>query len=174
VNEQLRIYSPLPPDECARRISAAIDPERSSFFSRVGSRPIVGRVDSSSIRLRKRINYGNSFQTFLTATVRAHDAGTVIQGEFAMHPLTRIFMPVWFGGVLFVGGASYMISVFSKVTHPSPHQEASWPLLLISAGMLVCGYLVLQFGRYLARYEAAFITEFLRSTLDSTGKSRNA
>jgi len=177
VNERLEIHSPLPPDECAKRISAAIDSERSalfSFSSLFGSRPVVGRVDSSSFRLRKRIAYRNSFQTFLTATMRSEGAGTVIQGEFAMHAFTRVFMPIWFGGVLLIGGTGFVISLVAMFTHSSEQHQGSWPFLLIPPGMLLFGFLLIRFGRYIARDEARFLTEFLRHTLDANDQSRNA
>jgi hypothetical protein len=170
MNEQLQLYSPLPPDECARRISAAMDCERSTLFSfaaLTGSHPISGRVEGSSIRLRKRIAYNNSFQTFLNATMRPEGAGTVIEGAFAMHPFTRFFMPIWFGGVILIGGFGFIISLLAAFTHSSDEQRSHLPFLLGPPGMLFFGYLLVRFGRYLARDEAAFITDFLKQTLDA-------
>src|ERR1043166_3302047 len=176
MNEGLEIYSPLPPDECAKRISLAVDPERWALFSFAslrGSRPVAGRVDNSSMRLHKRISYNNSFQTFLTATMRPHGAGTVIQGDFAMHPITRRFMPIWFGGVILIGGTGFIISLVAMLRHSSAEQESFLPFLLGPPGMLVFGYVLICFGRYLARDEAKFITDFVRHTIDANENTGN-
>jgi hypothetical protein len=174
VKESLQIYSPLQPDECARRLLAAIDSERSalfSFSSLFGSRPVIGRVNSSSIRLRKRIGYRNSFQTFLTAAMRPHGTGTIIQGKFSMHTFTRVFMPIWFGGVALFGVAGLLLSIFTRSSAQSPN---TWLFLLIAPGMLLFGFVLARFGRYLARDEARFLADFLRHTLDANEEAKLA
>ena len=64
-SEQVKLFSPLTPAECVSKLEAAIDYEGFmllSFASIFGSKPVIGRVTESSIRLRKRIYYRNSFQ----------------------------------------------------------------------------------------------------------------
>jgi len=100
--------------------------------------------------------------------------GTVIRGEFAMHAFTRVFMPIWFGGVMLIGGSGFVISLFAMLTRPSGQHQRPWPVLLIPPGMLLFGFLLIRFGRYLARDEARFLTDFLRHTLDVDDNSRNA
>jgi hypothetical protein len=170
-SERLEIISPFPPEECARRILAEIDVERATAFlvkRMAGARPVVGRVNGSSILLRKRVSYNNSFQTFLTATLQPHGTGTVIQGELALHPFTRVFMPVWFGGVVLFGGAALFVRLLGLLTHhPSPAENNAWLVMVIPLGMLLFGYLLVRFGRYLARDEACFLTDFLDRILEA-------
>src|SRR4051812_21410120 len=115
-SNRIELIAPLPPAECASRLKAVIDTERSALFSFAGlfgSRPVVGRVTESSLRLRKRIGYRNSFQSFLTATMRPEAGGTLISGDVAMHPFVRVFMFVWFGGVVLIGGTMFLATVGS-------------------------------------------------------------
>jgi hypothetical protein len=172
VKERLELYSHFPPEECVRRLSAAIDVERSLFrtwASLTGKRPVAGWVKDSSFRLRKRITYNNGFQTYLTGTLQPRDAGTLIGGEFGLNALTRLFIPLWFGFLFFFMGVSYpivLISLFKP--HPAmEHTQDTWPFLVVPPGMLLFGYLLIRFGRYLARDEAGFLSDFLRQTLEA-------
>jgi hypothetical protein len=159
----LDLYSPLAPSACASRIRAEIDVEKFVSLSALfGSKPVVGRVTDSTLRLRKRIWYRNSFQTYLTATMRPEGSGTRICGEFAMHGFARAFMAVWFGLVLLIGGGSFIFALISGLRDTSQLQSAL-SVFLFGAPMLVFGTLLVWFGRYLARDEARFMTEFLRN-----------
>jgi hypothetical protein len=132
---------------------------------------VVGQVTASTLRLRKRIRYNNSFQTRLTATMEPAGRGTLIRGKFALHPFTRVFLPIWFGGVLFFCA----IAIVALVSHPggSPQGNGNgWMFLLIPLGMLVFGLALVRFGRFLARDEQRFLTEFLRQTLDAREAER--
>jgi hypothetical protein len=160
VNALLRIYSPYTPQECAKRLSVTIASKRGS-----PSASVVGRVDESSMRLSKRISYNNSFQTFLTATMHPEGSGTVIEGKFTMSAYTRIFMSVWFGGIVLFGGIHFFISVQH---HTLP------PILTGPPGMLLFAFLLFRLCRYLARNDVAVITDFLRQTLDSNDNSPDA
>ncbi len=172
MKERLELYSPFSPEECVRRLSAAIDFERSLFrtwASLTGKRPVAGWVKDSSFRLRKRITYNNGFQTSLTGTLQSRDDGTLIGGEFGLNTFTRLFLQLWFGFLFVFMGVAYPIAIFSLFTHHSAMAQPSdsWIALAIPLGMLLFGYLLLRFGRYLARDEAGFLTEFLRQTLDA-------
>jgi hypothetical protein len=55
------LHTSLAPAECRRRVREAIDSEGWQGLSLTvftGSKPVIGRVDGSSLRLRKRIWYG--------------------------------------------------------------------------------------------------------------------
>ena len=159
--EPVELYSPLSPEECTTRLNAAMDRPlwRSVSFSQIfGSRPVIGSVDDETVTLRKRIRYRNSFQTFLSAKMEPHGAGTIIRGELAMHPWVRAFIPFWLGGVVLFCVAGVIFTLFS---------ESFLPLLMIP---LMCGAMFLfgvagvYFGRYVARDEAGFLMDFLRQT----------
>ena len=136
-----------------------------------GSKPVIGRVTESSLRLRKRIAYRNSFQRFLTATMRPESGGTVITGKVAMHPFVRVFMTVWFGGVILIGGALFVSSIGSVLSSSGSQAHNAWLGLIILPAMIVFGYALVRLGGYLARDETGFLTDFLIRTLDAREQS---
>ena len=154
-----------------------MDAEPSAFFSLAssfGSKPVVGRITETSLRLRKRIGYRNSFQSFLAATLRPEAGGTVISGEVGMHEFVKVFMFIWFGGVILIGGTMFVATV-GKILFGSGNQhENVWMGVVIPPVMLIFGFGLVRFGRYLARDEARFLTDFLVQTLNAHPQDRAA
>jgi hypothetical protein len=163
---RVELRSPLSPSECVVRLSGAIDSERMAYVSLAGlfgSKPVAGYVTESSLRLRRRIYYRNSFQTFLTATLRPDGSGTSISGELGIHPAARWFMMIWFGFVGVVGGVMVVASLFGTLrTDGSP-----WVGAAVLPGMLGFGIAIVQLGRWLARKEGTFLIDFLVQTLEA-------
>ena len=72
--EEFRWYTRLTPAECEARLSKAMDPEwtwRSPMRGLTGTGTVIGRVADGKLRARRRIQYRNSFQPVLTATMAA-------------------------------------------------------------------------------------------------------
>jgi hypothetical protein len=171
--ERMDLYSPFPPAECIRRLSEAMDVQKSAFFSlagRNGSRPVTGVVRGLSVRLRKRIPYRSSFQTFLTATFEPDDRGAHIDCKFAMHPFTRWFMRAWMTMSLIIGSMVFVVSVGALVFASSPPRGGAWMGLVIPVALPIFGYCLFKFGSQLARDEARCLTDFLRETLSAGEK----
>jgi hypothetical protein len=169
-SNRIQLFSPLPPTECAARLAAAIDTESSVPFSLnglFGSKPVVGRVTATSLRLRKRIRYQNSFQNHLAARLRAEAGGTVISGGVAMHPFVRAFMFIWFGGVILIGGTMFVGAVWTMLSSADGQRQHVWMGVVIPPFMLAFGLGLVRFGRYLARDETRFLTDFLIQTLNA-------
>jgi hypothetical protein len=152
------LVSPLAPEECSLRIAAGINrPFMGMVF---GPKPVTGYVKRSKLWLRKRIWYGNSFQTYLYATIEANPAGgSVLSGEFRVHPLMQMAMNLWFAGV-FVLCAILLIQEGKGMF---AGRVGSTVL-----GMPIFGWVLFRSGRYLARNEACFLTGFLLCTIDAT------
>jgi hypothetical protein len=131
-----------------------------------GSRPVVGRVAGRSVRLRKRIGYRNSFQTFLTGTLEPRGEGTAFRARAGMHPFVAAFMAVWFAAILLIGGPVFVAAVRGVAA------EANGLVgLLAPPLMLVCGLLLVWFGRYLARGEEQFLVSFVAEVLGARGEA---
>jgi hypothetical protein len=176
-DSEMRLFSPFSPVECVSRLEAVIDTERSALFSLgglFGSRPVVGRVNGSSLRLHKRIGYRNSFQIFLTATMQAEAGGTLISGGFAMHPFVRVFMLIWFGSVILIGGSIFVAIVRGVLSGTGSNRHNMWVGLVVPPAMLVFGVVLLRVGRFLARNESRFLTDFLIETLNARNQNRAA
>ena len=74
-----------------------------------------------------------------------------------MNPAVRIFMFIWFGGVVLIGGSLLVAS---------GRQDHNVLGAVIPVGMLGFGFALVRFGRFMARNEARFITEFVIKTLN--------
>jgi hypothetical protein len=170
--ERTDLYSPFDPVECARRISDAAD-VRTAVFSltgRGGSRPVTGIVNGLSIRLRKRIQYTNSFQTLLTATLEPSGNGTRISCAFAMHRFTRWFMRIWMIGAASLGSIIFIVSAGILMSGSSAARGDAWLGLVVPLVLPVFGYALFKTGAYLARDEARFLADFLKQTLNAKEK----
>lgn len=93
----------------------------------------------------------------------ASDDGTLIEGEFRMHPFVRVFMIVWFS-LLAVPSVIMLISVFAGQADVQDGPLA----LVLPAGMVAFGVALVKFGRWLGRSEETAIVAFLKSTLETT------
>ena len=102
--------------------------------------------------------------------MRPEGTGTVISGEFAVHPFVRVFMRIWFGGVILIGGTVF-VSAVGAILFGAASQGDAWVGVLVPPGMAVFGFFLIRAGRYLARNEARFITDFLINALDATDRN---
>jgi hypothetical protein len=166
-SNHIRLFTPFPPEECIKRLNAAIDTSHSALISWAlfyGSKPVVGYAKETSFWLMQRKRYGNSFKPLLTASMRPEDGGTLISGTFAMHPLVRAFLFLWFGGALIMGGILFVFVVSGTLTQLEPHQN-TWLAVVVPPLVLAGGFGLIGFGRYLARNESKFLKDFLIQTL---------
>src|SRR5438034_1151738 len=88
----------IPIDECKTRLASAVDAERLAFAASgyAGSKPMLGKFRDATFRLQKRRCYRNSFAPFFFGRFVVSAGGTVIEGDFRMHPFVRVFMIFWF------------------------------------------------------------------------------
>ena len=165
-SNRLELLSPLSPTECAARISSTASSGSSWFGSRRDpstSEPIIGRVTGSSLWLRRRIAYNNSFQIFFRGELRAEGGGTRIIGTFAMSGFVQVFMSVWLVGVVLLGGIIFVATLASFAPGSSVHVHGDnlYMGLIIPPVMFCGGVGMLLLGRFLARNEPRIITESL-------------
>jgi hypothetical protein len=129
-----------------------------------GSRPILGTIGQDTFKLQKRQFYRNSFAPQFYGHLRPWEHGTILEGEFKMHPSVRVFMLVWFSFLaLFI-----IIALVSLTVSPKGVHDSSGGLLVIPIGLEVFGVALVIFGQRLARGEQGEIEAFLRSTLEAT------
>ena len=80
----LLLYSDLSPDECARRLSQAIDTPSFTFFSLSnyrGSKPFLGRINGHQFLLFGRV-YSKNIPLVLSGSLLRRERGTRIEGTF--------------------------------------------------------------------------------------------
>lgn len=166
----MELFVALSLNECVGRLDAVVDrgglvlPSWEVVF---GSKCLIGQLSDTKLQLRKRIGYRNSSQSILNGTIRAQDGGTMISGEFGLHPEVRIFPFVW---------CILLLSALAGFVILDPRKEGSDGALVMAPLLLmVLGMAVVWFGKYLARDEARFITETLQQALErrEEGKQPN-
>ena len=165
----VNLVSPYPQTECVSRLQAAINMERVMLnpFAESGTKPVIGRISSPFIYLRKRIGYRNSLQTLLTAKMSPRAWGTAIAGETSTDPIVGAWMiAVTFVWVL-MGGAMVIDVVGSALSAKGTQIQNGWIAVAALIFMPGLSYAFLRFGQYLARDEARFLKDFLQRTLDA-------
>ena len=91
-----------------------------------------------------------------------------------MHAFVRVFMCIWFGGVILIGGTGFVVTVGTIFFGSSSQHQNSWMGVVIPPVMLVFGFGLVRFGHYLARDETRFLTDFLLQTLNAHAQDRAA
>ena len=165
---RIHLLSPYAPEECATRLQSVMDSDRFAPLSPAawcGTRPVVGRATLSSLRLRKRIGYRNSFQSILSARMRRVPEGTSITCKAGVDGVVQAFTAFLFACVIILGGTMSLVTAASFAA--GNRVDTGWMALVIPPGMLLFGYALVRFGRRLSRDETTFLTEFLIDVLDA-------
>ena len=167
-SKRIKLRTALTPADCVSRLAEVIDTDGSLFASRMdlaGSKPLMGRLDESSLFVRKRIGYRNSFQSLLKATIRPDAAGPVISGKIMIHPFIQMFMFAWFliSGTMLIMRAAPVLGLGNS-------GQNTGMAMIIPLFMLVFGIGLILFGRHVARDEAPFLIDVLIRTLDARGQ----
>jgi hypothetical protein len=114
----------------------------------------------------KRIrNYRNSFAPVLSGKLIEQTNGTRIEGSFGPHRVVRGMSRVWFAVVIVIGGQIVfrgLQDVFegTQSLHSNPYVAIFFALLL-----LLCGLLIVSFGKWLGADEQVEIAALLEKVL---------
>jgi len=157
----VELVSKLDRAEVVRRLQGAVDSE----WTFGGGKGVVGKVDEHGFRLRLRIGYRNSFQTFMFGAAQADGRGTRIVARTGMHPFAAVFMTLW----LSVIALASAIGV-AGLAQAEPGETAPWFVILVPVGMLAFGIALVGIGRWIARNERARLVEFLERTVEAKAR----
>lgn len=161
----MKFRTSLTIDECRSRLESAVDAERFAFpWSYTGSRAILGKIRQTSFRLQVRRSYQNSFAPFFYGEFKPVNNGTLVEGEFKMHPSTRVFIRFWF---LFL-----LLFTIAALILPSRGQPESATgrvsMLLVAAFLGAFGIGLVKVGQRFAHGEQQTLTAFLKRTLEAS------
>lgn len=107
--EPLEIHSPLSPDEASKRLSEAVG---SRFQFLMIDEGLVGSVRGRSLSISyRRPPLRNSFKPVLRAEIEASGDGCVVRGTYGLHPMVGVFLVVWVGMALTVGGGAFLVTI---------------------------------------------------------------
>lgn len=166
LRRKFRITTRLSPEECAARITAAIDREPPTYpppANWENSKPVIGKATPKRIQLRKRIRGRNALQNFLRATLRQEQGLTVISGKIGIHPVVPTFLFVGGGAMLLV--ATMGVSGTPAISFLDVFLIALFELLLGGLSIISLGSLALLY-RHLTKDEAKYLTDFLTHTVN--------
>ncbi len=142
--------------ESVERLTAAT---KRSAFSSLGETSAVGKVSESQVRLERVIPMmRNSFKPFFVGRFEVRDGVTVLTGRFTLTLVVKVFMTVWFGTLLLVGGEILVNRV--AVHRTAPSFILFQPLLMVAAGILLVG-----FGKWLSRNDIAWLSSVIERAL---------
>lgn len=130
-NEAIDLYSPLSPEDIARKLKKIMDDPMPGAKARVYGK---GNERDMRLRYRKR-NMSTNIEPVLDAVMEPHGGGTRIIGTFGALPEARYFPYVWVGflSLFVIGGVLAFLYI--------PDAElfavifAGIPLLMIFAGL---------------------------------------
>lgn len=97
------IDTSLTPDEVAARLRDAIEPPRTSVFTRP-ERPLVGRLDGTTFDVMRNVAGRSSFRPRVRGTIEAAGSGARLTGTMRLHEIVMLFM----GGLLAVAGSVFL------------------------------------------------------------------
>jgi hypothetical protein len=108
------MQSPMSPDAVADALRRSMDNERRTLFSLSGykgDQPVLGEVVGNTFRLQKRRYWRNDFAPHFYGEIQSDPAGTRVEGRFDLADWVRLFMWFWLGGVVLIGGSTFLFSL---------------------------------------------------------------
>ena len=123
-------------------------------------------MSEKSIYIRKKINYRNSFQTVLRASIAPLGQGTKSVIFFGLHPFVKIFMFFWFGFAVLIGGAIFILTL-SSIIKKSPIDIGTIMGILIPPSLIFSGIVLLIISKLLSADDSTFLKKFLKNLLDA-------
>ena len=150
--------------DCRTRLGSATDLGGMALsWDAAAPGPVLGEFHGSMFRLHTKKYYSNSFTPFFYGKLAEVDGGTMLEGDFRLHPFIRLFLLFWFSFLI--------IFAASPIIVPAQHNPVSGlnrHLFYTGlAALAILGIGFVQFGRWLARGEREVIHAFLKKTLEA-------
>lgn len=101
---------PAPPDVVAERIRRVVSPTPNLWGTlasswkrpQASSSPFLGSVENLTFRIRRNIQYRNSFLPMIRGKINPMPTGSRVNVFMYMHPFSLAFMLVWFGFLVLI------------------------------------------------------------------------
>jgi hypothetical protein len=160
---RLVLYSNLAPDQCARRLAAAIDPERLSIFSLSGysgSKRFLGMVEGRHFRIFQRTYGRNAFPPVLSGELQPRGEGTRVEGAFDLELTSKI-------AICFI--LAFMVLPTTLVVYYSlaSHTVAQWLAIPFACASATFTFFGPRIIREIGRGQERDITDFVWATLEA-------
>lgn len=160
--DAISLYTAKSISECQRMV-------KSVGYSAFGV--VLASFDGYKFRLYVRRDYRNSFAPLFSGRLVPQTTGTRVEGRFGMHPFVKIFLAVWFAGVVSVGGFIFVSSIGQAMSGDVSNNSQRHIGIVVPPILLGFGVLLVRFGKKLGRDEETRILSWLeRSFADTTQK----
>jgi hypothetical protein len=156
------LVSPLPLAECVCRLRAATD----SSFAIAGSKPVLGTVRETGIRLRRRSYYRHGSQCWLSGKFTEENGGTRLHFTVGMHPFVRTFLEYWVACIFLGGGWVLVRTLRALWAAQAPLPQHLWLGLVVPPMLLGFGVVLLMSGGHNFGSDPRFLLEFVARTID--------
>jgi hypothetical protein len=162
------LLSPLPLAECLRRLREATD----GMWAMAGSKPVLGSVGDTAVRLRKRTYYRHSSQVWLSGQFAQENGRTRFHGTVGLHPFVRTCLEYWVAAVLLGGGAVFvrtlrLLFAGHLLLNDGALPPTFWLGIIVPPLLLGFGVILLVFGDRFSSDEPRFLIEFLARTIEA-------
>jgi hypothetical protein len=130
-----------------------------SMFQSLNRQSAAGTVTERRVALRRIIPLvGNSFSPYFVGHFETRRSAVILTGAFRMSWVTRIFMTLWFGFVLFWT----VVALFIATT-----QGGTWTWWFPVAGlaMIGAGVGMVHVGKWFARNDASWLAAVIQNAL---------
>ena len=115
-------------------------------------------------------NLRNSFAPRFYGRLEEDKGKTHICGRYRMHPILEAFLAVWFGGLVVMAALILFLPPSAWGAGRSPSGFA----VVGPVGMMVLGFGMVRFGRWLARGQAESLRSFLARELKAQPPVENS
>src|SRR5438105_1103527 len=123
------LHSALAPQALADMMCRSIDEERRTLFALSGykgSLPVLGKISDRTFRLQRRRYSRNDFTPQFYGHFETEPGGSRIEGYFDISSWAKIFMRIWLGAVVLLGGPIFVLTLIDVVTGSHHISGDSW------------------------------------------------
>jgi hypothetical protein len=133
-------------------------------FNTVG--PVLGSISGDKFHLYiAKKEFRNSFAPQFHGKLVAAHSSTTIVGRFRLHAFVRIFLALWFGGLIIISAKIAVLSIKEILMKQTTTQTYIGPFP--RAAFLLCGLIMVYWGKVLGSDDEARIVAFLQNTLNA-------
>ena len=157
-------FSKIDIKECENRIRNSVC---NNFFAKD---KLSGRVNSNKHKfwlLKHKANLNNSFARIFYGRMTSEDNGTIIKGSFHLHLLVKIFILIWFGGLIVIGGYIFLLSILQIILSTSYNIVNPVAGILAPCGFLMFGIFLTRLGKWLSKDGEEYVLKFIIATLEA-------
>jgi len=154
------LYTAKDISECQRTV-------RSVGYSAFGI--VLESFDGYRFRLSVRRSYRNSFAPLFSGRLIPQTTGTKVEVRFGMRPLVKIFLALWFTGMVTLGGLIFVTSIGQALSLNVGGNSDTLVGIVAPPILLAFGVILVRFGNRLGRDEETYVLNWLeRSFADTT------